>query len=100
MGGGQGASQGVFLGGQSRDIFRGGPVKKNHPVLCIIVEVTMNMAKYESLSDVGESRVWFASKNLTASETKIEGCHKWHQSPYILTTFDNNTLLLSRICHL
>ena len=24
---------------------------------------------------------------LTAPETKIEGCHKWHQSPYILATF-------------
>ena len=23
-------------GGQSRDIFRGGPVKKNHPVLCTL----------------------------------------------------------------
>ena len=27
-GGGGGGSQGVFLGGQSRDMFRGGPVKK------------------------------------------------------------------------
>ena len=24
---------------------------------------------------------------VTASQTKIEVCHKWHQSPYILTTF-------------
>ena len=30
---GAGASSSKFMGGQSRDIFRGGPVKKNHPVI-------------------------------------------------------------------
>ena len=38
-------------------------------VLCILKSVNtfmyMNVDEYESLSDVGESRVWFASKNLT-----------------------------------
>ena len=38
------ASQGFFWGGQSRDIFRGGPVKKNHPVS----DVTL----FEQLNDL------------------------------------------------
>ena len=45
----EGGQSGIYGGGQSRDIFRGGPVKKNHPVfMAVMMVMTKTMVSFKN----------------------------------------------------